>query len=347
PWVTDFQKYKLINIYDSFYSSTAGVTESDITELEEIKFMEVTVNDSARKFVSEGRLSQIPAGVFNLDVVSLDEGRMVDFSKYAYLPLPGYLQIERPGKTIPQIVEEETRKNPKMLLAAINGSNADWSAPNAFLIKDGEFITKPVPGTNQKERAPLLGNFSILAFDDNNRAKVTNVNIEYDKLVTDENIHYGIQGQVILEDGKIYPSPPKPEMIGYPQENEVGFNTVTKIRASFSAIGITEDGSIMLITMIGKINVPAVANLLKQAGAKDAILLGGSGDAQQVTFSADPVLAEERRDKPLIAGTYSVRPVNMGLMFFSNSITTYEMTNRFVKSILNQLRNKEIIETSL
>ena len=347
PWVTDLQKYQLMTIYDAFYTLPADIRESAITDLQDVQFRDVTVDDRTRNFISQGRLSQIPANSFNLNVVSLDEGRMVDFSKFAYLPLPGYIQIDRPGKTVPEMASEQTISNSMVLLAAINGSNADWSAPNAFLIKDGELIIKPVPGMNQKERTPLLGNFSVLTFNDRNQPELSTVRIEYDKLINGENIHYGIQGQTILKDGKIYPSPPKPELMGYAQENEVGFNTVTKIRASFSAIGITEDGSILLVTMIGKINIPAVANLLKRAGAKDAILLGGSGDAQQVTLSAEPILAEERWDKPLRAGTYAVRPVNMGLMFFSNSLTTEEMMRNTVQNMLQNQENREILETSL
>ncbi|MDX9701914.1 MAG: phosphodiester glycosidase family protein [Candidatus Auribacterota bacterium] len=341
-WLTDQQRLRLNDIYEKLYSFQDGVSQIPSVDVGLMRASDISLVDRQRNYNATGRAVTISQGEFRLQVVSEEAGRQVDFSKYAYIPLPGYIQIQRPGRTVSQMAQQETGDN--LLLVAINGSNADWGAPNGFIIQDGELITKPVPGMNQKEVKPLEGSYSVLAFYDARPAQVTSVAIKDNKLLNGTDIHIGIQGQAILRNGHIVPSSPKPELIGYAQGDEVGFGTVTQIRASFSAIGIKADGEIVLLTMVGELNIPAMANLLKLAGANDAILLGGSGDAQQVVYGTQPVQAQERWDKPLRAGTYAVRPVNMGLLFFSNRQIIDELQP---PSIFRTIKAQEAVERSL
>ncbi|MCB1195664.1 phosphodiester glycosidase family protein [bacterium] len=326
-WINPAQRNNLEALYNNLSRNLVTEGISEWNDFGSLMQKELVVDNPSNQLFGIGRLIALPAGEFQLKGISEEDFRLRDMSKFSYLPqLPGYIYKPRSGRTLPEMAAAETQRETRPLLAAINGSNADWAAANAFLIIDNQFITKPVPGTHQKRRLPLSGTFNIIAFDSNNRPSMYSITVQDNILQGKHDIMWGIPGPAIVQNGRIFPAVTVPDTISYTSGQELGFTpSESEIRSSFSAMGITQSGTLLLLTITGEMNVPALAKILKDNGAIDAIILGGSGDAQMLSFASEPVLAGERTDKSLREGTEGIRKIGQGMLFFSTSDNTRQL----------------------
>lgn len=322
PWVSAENKSKLASMYSQLSNENIHFTEfgDDWSDYGSVRHKTLHALDSGSKLNGYGKVVKLKPRDFDLCVVSEESRRNTDHSKFNFLPMPGYKQIKRTGRSVPQMVRDESHKDGRPVMAAINGSNGDWVAANSFLILNGELVTKPVPGSYQKKLVPLNGIFNIIGFNKNNVPSMRKIEIKDNKLVGGEDIVYGIPGPEIVKDGRIVPAPTKDDPTRHAKFNELDFRvTETEIRSSFSAMGIDKNGELVLLTLTGEMNIPGMSILLANQGVKDAILLGGSGDSQLVVYNGRPVVAQERKDKNIGEGSTELRRVAQGLIFYSKA----------------------------
>jgi len=343
PWLSAEKKSELSKIYSRLNNDYIRFSKfgDDWNDYGPLRYKTLHAL-SGSKLNGYGKVVRLDPRDFDLSVVSEESRREVDHSEHNFLPMPGYKQIERPGRSVPQMVREESHKDGRPVMAAINGSNGDWVAANSFLILNGELVTKPVPGSYQKKVVPLNGIFNIIGFNKNNVPSMQQIEIKDNKLVGEYDIVYGIPGPEIVKDGRIVPAPTKDDPTTYAKLNELDFRvTETEIRSSFSAMGIDKNGELVLITLTGEMNIPGMSILLEEQGVKDAILLGGSGDSQLVVYNGRPVIAEERKDKHIGEESSEPRRVAQGLIFYSKAKGEVDLLHKNMQNLWERDRTED------
>ncbi|MCX5715577.1 MAG: hypothetical protein NTV07_01705 [Candidatus Omnitrophica bacterium] len=253
---------------------------------------------------ARGRVVMLEKGATTIEQFVDPEATKYDcmiYTPYRGYVSKGFTYKPRPGKTLPQIVEENRNKGNKVLIFASNGFNSNWMMPNQFVIQDGELVRKPngVRGIWQKTYEPLNGPYTVFTLDTGMMMTVAIANNQLESKETTE----AVSVVPILRGGKeveiqLRKGPEEP-----PRGDEWIFATnpeeIEKKGAALSCIGTRKDGSIVILNMIGNINIKGLISAMLDLDVVDAGLLGGSADVQQyIAGDEEPYIIASERDKP-------------------------------------------------
>jgi len=212
------------------------------------------------------------------------------------------------GKSLQKIVEIERAalaKKGQTLIAASNSLQSNFKGAPQFLIVEGELIRKHdgVRSIAESVYHPLSGMYAVLVLD-KNRPSIRRVSVANNTLL-DIDIENAIAGPELVVDGqdvsdriRLSTDERGPNPTGC--TNDLLDWDPRQVRASFSAIGIKEDGSIVMLSIAGdpglypnitEITISDLAEAMLGLDVKDAILLGGSGDVQQWVKDMDLIEA--------------------------------------------------------
>ncbi|MBI1953359.1 MAG: DUF4922 domain-containing protein [Candidatus Omnitrophica bacterium] len=252
---------------------------------------------------------------------------------------PALSDDQLPGRHFQEIIEEgrgsaEEEQAPRLIYAS-NSFQSNFWQPLGLLIVDGRLIRKTDKkrGLFQSEYRPLDGRFTVFVLAPLERLGLETVEIKNNQLVTG-GISHAISGPALLRNGELVADQiEEAEVIkrderGRPlgldwRPDRVGWNPKTT-QASFSAIGIDPAGKLIFLSMFGErmgerlsgVTVHQLASLLKELGARDALLLGGSQDVNQ--WDGTNLRSSPRRPQP--AGGKGVerpfRPLNAALLVY-------------------------------
>ncbi len=212
----------------------------------------------------------------------------------------------RPGKTLAGIVADLGKKYGRPLCAS-NGNSPGWTLANGFLIADGKLIAKDVCGARQNEYEPLDGEYTVFCFDAD-KVGLRTVTIRNGKLINKENIQMAISAlPILVDEGDKEPRMVFPKQsinedgeVVSPKGDEAFFDAVTE-NAAFSAIGINEEGEVVLVHMMGEpgreIFLGEMAYIMHELGCKNACILGGSADVQQYVLTDGEVPKYEAEER--------------------------------------------------
>jgi hypothetical protein len=216
--------------------------------------------------------------------------------------LPNY------GLSIPNLIDSKKRNRLdipddelKRCLFACNTIHTNFVRGNGFVIVDGKLVHKPVGAIalDGEEYVPLDGLYSCMILSPG-RPIVKNLIIKKNILQEENTKNLAISGPKIVSKGKniVERIPVRKKENGQTIGNEINYSPYDD-RTSFTAFGITDDGTLIAVSMFACISVQKgdlvkfkaeknkgitlneMANLLIELGAVEGIAGGGSGDTQQ------------------------------------------------------------------
>ena len=216
--------------------------------------------------------------------------------------LPNY------GTSIPNLIDRKKRNGldiPEdelnLCLFACNTIHTNFVRGNGFVIVDGKLIHKPqgAIALDGEKYLPLDGTYNCMILSPNPPV-VKNLSIMKNILQEKNNISLAISGPQIVSKGKniVERIPVRIKEHGQTIGNEINYSPYDD-RASFTAFGITDEGTLIAVSMFSGnsvqkgdlvtfkaekdkgITLNEMANLLIELGARDGIAGGGSGDTQQ------------------------------------------------------------------
>jgi hypothetical protein len=190
------------------------------------------------------------------------------------------------GQTLMEFIDSRADKG--KILFAFNGVQGNfWTAESGVII-NGHLIMKPkgVKALFQDEYKPLNGHFWVFSFDKNNPG-LFEVDIENGELPSGFNIQNGLLGPPLIQNGINVIDKLKFNQRPEREGNDLNWQSRGQ-RMSMSAIGYTNDGKLIRLSLIGDPNdsthpeptIDDVAVQLQRQGVVDAILLGSSADVQ-------------------------------------------------------------------
>lgn len=307
---------------------------------------------------SQGRIATGLAFTFDLTKVWVQSWYNPEILKkdLPLLEVPQILGGLRPpakgSRKFDNLVKELRRKarksNPRLrLLYATNSHQANLYQPAGFLIVGGNLKRKAdgKRGLFQEVYQPLEGEHTVLVLDPPEKRGVRKITIRDGDLVP-EGILHAINGPPLLvvengeavdKSGEIRPAPEvkwikddgtilenweegakryvldwRPDTVGWDPQN-----TAT----SFSAVGMNSKGYLVSVAMIGKVSAADMAATLKELGAQEAILLGGSQDVHQWWEDGTLRQAPSRPHPARWGGTQRMvdwRPMNTALLVYAS-----------------------------
>ncbi len=260
-----------------------------------------------------------------------------------------------------------------LLIHAMNSLQSNFWQPLGFLITDGKLRRKAEGkrGLSQLKYEPLDGDFSVFVVE-GERKGIQQVTIKNNELVTKGIVH-AISGPPLVIKDKDVSSKitevdniskeleargllsfltktkslqdkrglgPKPSLVPDIRHWEPGKVNWTPrgekaTQTSFAAIGLTEKGQIILLSMFGNTlfggkdpfyggpDVQKMAVTMKELGAKDALLLGGSQDVglwtpELPSVRQVPPRENTRRQIKVDGGTLRPdRPLNAAILIYA------------------------------
>jgi hypothetical protein len=213
--------------------------------------------------------------------------------------LPNY------GVSIPNLIDQKkqyiSEDELKRCLFACNTIHTNFVRGNGFVIVDGKLIHKPegAIALDGEQYLPLDGTYSCMIISPDPLA-VKNLTINKNSIQGKNNISLAISGPQIVSNGKnvVKRVPVRTKEHGQTVGNEINYSPFHD-RTSFTAFGITDKGTLIVVSMFSGnsvqkgdlvifkaaknkgITVNEMANLLIELGAEEGIAGGGSGDTQQ------------------------------------------------------------------
>jgi len=285
-----------------------AVAKSTGKEIAEgVKIQDVEIRQENRW--AKGRAIEIdPSKVefdlyYNPQALDLDLGRSDDTTKpKQYKPEPG-------GRLLSEIAETESNNlaaEGKNLIAVTNSLQSNFKGAPQFLIVNGEFIRKHdgIRSIGENVYEPLNGDYAVFVLD-KGKIRLQRVKVE-DNVLLDSEIQNAISSPELVINGrdvsgrirsKTDERGPHPDGC----KNDLLDWDPRFIRAAFSAIGVKDDGTIVILNVAGEpdrtdgiteISIPDIAKAMLELGVKNAVLLEGSGGVQQWVKGQDSIIAK-------------------------------------------------------
>ena len=226
----------------------------------------------------------------------------VPFSNSKVYQRPGVKPVPHPGYSLREAIE--------VVPGGVAYFNAgEMGMLNCPLIVDGQLVTKPEPvkALLQKRWEPLNGPFTFFVQLAEGRADICTVDIRDNRLVHPfDKGTYGFSAPYVLKNRA--PVPLKNPAPGWAPNGQEVFFPGGKTQAPISAIGLTQAGDVIRISLVGDIDEPEnvdrfpteydLIHYLDQFDVVDAIYTGASADVQYYDAQTQFLGVGPERPKP-------------------------------------------------